>query len=104
MHTKKAVRKHVIRQLFRVKQDPSESMFDPTLVTLLEALGQKAIATTPEKKAKGNAQNTPDKTEPNAEGVGKKKKAVSQSGKKIQAGRKEEKGHGWESGRQIRGR
>ena len=89
---KKAVRKHVIKQLFRVKQDPSESMFDPTLVTLLEALGQKAIATTPEKKAKGNAKNTPDKTEPNTEGVGKKRKAVSQSGKKSRQGGKRKKG------------
>ena len=98
---KTAVRKHVIKQLFRVKQDPAEStLFDPVLVTLMETL--VPAATTPDKKAKGKAKTTPDKTEPDTEGGGNKKKGRVAEWQKIQAGRKETKGHGWESSRQIR--
>ena len=83
-----AVRKHVINQLFRVKQDPAEStLFDPVLVTLMETL--VPAATTPDKKAKGKAKTTPDKTELDTEGGGKKIKAGLQSGKKKKGGKRQ---------------
>ena len=48
-------------------------------------------ATTPDKKAKGKAKTTPDKTELDTEGDGKKKEAGLQSGKK-KKGAKRQKG------------
>ena len=93
----RALRRHVVHQLFRMKQSADDGVCDPSLITLLESLpkdneadqndkapqGKKARGekTTPLKTAKGD-DSTPAKT------TGKKKKAKKKGGAKKAASKK----------------
>jgi hypothetical protein len=62
----KALRRHVIQQLFRMKQSADDGVYDPDLITLLESLPKddEAAQTTPLRTAKkaGREKTAPLKT------------------------------------------
>ena len=90
----KALRKHVIQQLFRMKQSADDGVYDPGLITLLETL-PKDVEATPIKQAKSTPGNvTPSKVTPasaKAEG-GKPAKGTPASVKDAAVSRRVKKG------------
>ena len=68
-HTR-ALRKHTVNQMFRMKQSSEDGVYDPDLVALLESIPKSdeedpKVKATPKAKAGGNqAKTTPQKTTP----------------------------------------
>ena len=110
----KALRRHVIQQLFRMKQSADDGVYDPGLIALLESLPKddeaaqttpqkttKKAGATPLKTAKGNGspedskrQNTMSK---NKQGASKKKGKKGASKKRKHADDGSDDGTGSES-------
>jgi hypothetical protein len=96
----KALRRHVIQQLFRMKQSADDGVYDPSLITLLDSI-PKDVDSTPIKEKKSTAGNvTPPKVTPAsakaaggkpAKGTPASVKSKGQKKKKEKKGKKSKK-------------